>query len=211
MAPSFSMRLSKAEATPSQSCRSPVKDSAHHSLRNTKQRAPHSESHDPPTLTQAVAELELSNFSLSLAKMDDVSTNRSRLPVSSFAPALPQPRHRPNPKGYRLSLNGQRLSQHSQSPGLAPRRDSVHRSSTGSVTDDADLSFRKFQSTDCDSGAVNAHADIATWSNAQKWGLPSKSAKHIDSRHTASAQLDDDTTAGAEPTQQWENDEVCFI
>jgi hypothetical protein len=201
------MRLSQADAPPSHLFKSPVRGSAHHSLRGTRQQIPHSESQGHRPLTQAEAELELSNFSLSLAERGDVSTNVSRLPVSSFAPNLPRPSDRPNPKGYCLSLTGLRSSQWSQSSSLAPRYDSAHRSSAGSAQDD-DLSLHKSQSSDGALGAVDTHANVVHWSNAQKWGLPSESASRFEYRHTTSVQLDEDTTAGAESTRQWDDNEV---
>jgi hypothetical protein len=199
MPPLFDIHVSSADAPPKEACRSPVKGSAPPSLRNTEQYTAHAEGRHPRPLNETEDELAPSNLSLS-----EVSASVSWLPVLGSGPTSPQPANRPESSG--LGLN-----QHSTTPYSAPRRDSILKSSDdGADDDDSPRSFRKSQSSGCDSIAIDSQPIRIAWLTARSHGSPSSSITWIDPHQAGAPLLDEDTRAGAEATQ-WDSDEVCFV
>jgi hypothetical protein len=201
----FNMHVSKADAPPKEAHWSPVRGSAHQSLRNTEQWTAHPGTHNPQSLTEAEEKLAFSNFVLS-----DVSAPFSRLPVSKSVPTPPQPRNRRGSSGRRPSNDGLRPNQHSIIPGSTPRRDSILRSSDDSANDDDSLrSFSNLQSSDCDSNGVNLHPTKIVRPIGSYCNSPSSSITCINPHQIEVQLLEEDKGAGAEATR-WESNEVCF-
>jgi hypothetical protein len=191
---------------PKEACRGPVKGSAPPNLRNTEQCTAHSEGQHPRLLSETANELAPSNLSLS-----NVSASVSWLPVLGPGPTSPQPAKRSESSGHGLSNSGSGLNQHPTTPYSAPRRDSILKSSDDYADDDdSPRSFRKLQSSGCDSTAIDSHPSTIAWLNAPPHGSPSSSITSIDSHRAGVPSLNEDTRAGAEATQ-WESGEVCFV
>ena len=204
--PPFALRVSKADAPPNEARRSPVKGPAPLSLRGTEQRTAQPETHNSQPPNEAREEVSISNQSLS-----DVLVPGPWLPVLGPGPISPPPANQQDPSGYCLSDGGLRPNQHPIASYTTSRRDSFHRSSDSSVHDeDSPQSFRKSQSSDCDSEAVDSHTDRNAWLTAQYRGSPSSSTTWVDPHPVGIPLLDEDTEAGAEDAQ-WESDEVCFV
>ena len=196
----FKMRLSKADTPPDQLCRNPVKDSAPQRLPNAREQTPQSGSHGSQKVTQPEDDLVFSNFALSIKDEDPIPV--SRLPVANFPSNLLQPRHWPDLNSNHPSASGHKPSQHTRGPYHAPSRVSVFRSSIGSANGQDDLRpFRTSQSSDVHPYDVRLHTNLVKWSDAQR----------ISTQGTYFTQINEDTTAGAEATQQWKGGEVCFV
>ena len=204
--PPFALRVSRADAPPNEASRSPVKGSAPPSLASTERRTAQPETHNPQLSNEAREGVAVPNQSVS-----DVLVPGRWLPVLGLEPISPRPANQPDPSGHCLSDDGLGPNQHSILPHAAPRRDSLHRLSDGSVhDDDSPLSFRKSRSSNCDSDDIDPHTDRSAWLTAQYRGSPSSSTTWVDHHPVGVPLLDEDTEAGAEDAQ-WESDEVCFV
>ncbi|KAG9195323.1 hypothetical protein G6011_00444 [Alternaria panax] len=198
------MHVSKANAPPKEARRDPVNSSAHQSIRNTEQRKAHSKTHKAQPPSEAEGKLALSNFALT-----DASVPFSRLPVFTSVPTLPQRSNGPNSSGRRPSDNGLRPNQHLILPSLAPRRDSVFRSSDDSADDDDSLrSFSNSQSSECGSKSISLHPTRITRPICSYHGLPSSSITRSSPRQAGVPALVEDTDAGAE-AKRWNSDELA--